>query len=408
MARTIDVAIVGAGPYGLSLAAHLRDTGLTVRIFGRPMALWRSAMPAGMQLKSQPYASNLSDPAGAATLKAYCAHRGEEYVPYGKPVRLADFTAYGGWFQRTQVPDLTETLVRRIASVGEQFEVTLDDGETLLARRVVVAVGVEHFDRMPPLLAELPGTLVTHSSAHTDLSRFAGTDLTVLGGGQSALETAALAAEAGARVRVVVRAPKIAWNGDPLRARRSLRVRLREPEAPLGSGWTTLLYSTRPDLLHRLPARRRARIARTALGPAGAYWLRPRVEGRLPVLTDHELIAVEPGADSLRLTLRDGAGPVRITTDHVIAATGYRPDLSRLTFLDEQLAGGIATLDGAPAVDRVFQSSVPGLYFTGPVVASSFGPVMRFVHGCDFAAHRLAQHLTGTVTTGRSLARAAG
>ncbi|BCJ31566.1 NAD(P)-binding domain-containing protein [Actinocatenispora sera] len=183
MARTIDVAIVGAGPYGLSLAAHLRDTGLTVRIFGRPMALWRSAMPAGMQLKSQPYASNLSDPAGAATLKAYCAHRGEEYVPYGKPVRLADFTAYGGWFQRTQVPDLTETLVRRIASVGEQFEVTLDDGETLLARRVVVAVGVEHFDRMPPLLAELPGTLVTHSSAHTDLSRFAGTDLTVLGGG---------------------------------------------------------------------------------------------------------------------------------------------------------------------------------------------------------------------------------
>ncbi|BCJ31565.1 hypothetical protein Asera_56730 [Actinocatenispora sera] len=126
------------------------------------------------------------------------------------------------------------------------------------------------------------------------------------------------------------------------------------------------------------------------------------------MLTDHELIAVEPGADSLRLTLRDGAGPVRITTDHVIAATGYRPDLSRLTFLDEQLAGGIATLDGAPAVDRVFQSSVPGLYFTGPVVASSFGPVMRFVHGCDFAAHRLAQHLTGTVTTGRSLARAAG
>lgn len=408
MTDTIDVAVVGAGPYGLSLAAHLRGTGLSVRVFGRPMGLWRSAMPAGMLLKSQPYASNLSDPARAATLADYCAQTGLEYVPYGKPVSLTDFTGYGQWFQRTLVPDVRHHLVRRIRRLGLLFELVLDDGTGLLARRVVVAVGVEHFTYLPPILTDLPEQLVTHSSQHTDLSRFAGTDLTVVGAGQSALETAALAAEAGATVRVVVRAPRLSWNGDPLRARRSLRARLREPEAPLGSGWSTLLYSNRPDLMHRLPARRRARVARTALGPAGAYWLRPRVEGRLPVLTGHELVGVEPGTDSVRLTLRDGAGPVRVTTGHVIAATGYRPALSRLRFLDPTLAAAVGTLDGAPVVDRAFQSSVPGLYFTGPAVANSFGPLMRFVHGCDFAARRIAAHLTATVPSGGRLAEVAG
>ncbi|HEX6074656.1 MAG TPA: NAD(P)-binding domain-containing protein [Micromonosporaceae bacterium] len=396
MAENVDVAIVGAGPYGLSLAAHLRATGVDARVFGRPMRLWRDAMPAGMFLKSQPFASNLSDPDGAATLRAFCEATGQRYVPYGEPVSLERFTAYGAWFQRTQVPDVMPDLVEHLWPSGNGYELTLRDGERVRARRVVVATGVEHFAYTPPPLDTLPPTLCSHSSAHTDLGVFRGMDITVVGGGQSALETAALASERGATVRVLVRESTVEWNGEPLPDHRPLVSRLREPEAALGSGWPTWFYSTRPALFRRLPAHQRVRIARTALGPAGAHWLRPRIQDRIPVETGHVLTRAAASNGGVRLTVRHRGGESDVLTEHVIAGTGYRPDVTRLGFLDRSITSRIQTLDGAPVVGADFQSSVPGLYFVGPAVASSFGPVMRFVHGCDFAARRLSRRLALT------------
>ncbi len=402
MSETVDVAIVGAGPYGLSLAAHLRGLGVDFRIFGHPMRLWRDAMPAGMFLKSQPFASNLSDPAGAATLRAFCEATGERYVPYGEPVSLQRFTSYGAWFQRTQVPDLERTLVESLRPAGDGYELTLDSGEVVRARRVVVAAGVEHFAYTPELLASLPPQLCSHASAHADLSVFAGRDVAVIGAGQSALETAALAQEQGAHVTVLVRKSELAWNGVPLPDDRPLRSRLREPEAALGSGWPTWFYSTRPALFRHLPPNQRARLARTALGPAGAHWLRPRVEGRLTVLTDHRLTEAVAVRGGVRLVLRQRGRQTELVTGHVIAGTGYRPDVSRLRFLDPSIASQLRTLGGGPAVGGDFQSSVPGLYFVGPAVASTFGPVMRFVHGSDFAARRVSGRLAGAATPRRT------
>lgn len=396
MAECVDVAIVGAGPYGLSLAAHLRETGVDVRVYGRPMRLWRDAMPAGMFLKSQPFASNLSDPYGVATLQAFCEETGQRYVPYGEPVSLERFTAYGTWFQRTQVPDVVPDLVEHLLPSGDGYELTLESGERVRARRVVVATGVEHFAFTPPPLDDLPPKLCTHSSAHTDLGVFRGMDVTVIGGGQSALETAALASEQGANVRVLVRQPHLAWNGEPLPDSRALVSKLREPEAALGSGWPTWFYSTRPAMFRRLPARQRVRIARTALGPAGAHWLRPRIEDRIPVKTGQTLTSAAPENGGVRLTVRHRGGESEVHTQHVIAGTGYRPDVTRLRFLDRSITSRLRTLGGGPAVGGDFQSSVPGLYFVGPAVASTFGPVMRFVHGCDFAARRLSRRLVLT------------
>jgi thioredoxin reductase len=399
MDNDVEVAIVGAGPYGLSLAAHLREAGVSFRQFGLLMNPWRTAMPQGMFLKSQGFASNLSDPKGTHTLEAFCAASGRPYASYGLPVPLDTFVAYGQWFQSELVPDLEHTLVTAITRRDGGYQVELATGETVEAHRVVVAAGIEHFPFVPGELAALPDEVRTHSSQHTDLAVFRGRSVVVVGGGQSALESAALLHENGADVQLVVRKTKVAWNGAPLNPDRPLLRRLREPEAGLGSGWGTWFYSNHPGLFRHLPESSRIFRARTALGPAGASWLRGRVEGEFPVHTGQSLRAARPGGPGVQLELTGSGGQRQLAAEHVIAATGYRADLRRLQFIGEGLRATIRTVAGTPAVDQNFQSSVPGLYFAGPGVAPTFGPVMRFVFGSDHAARTLSATLTSSAST---------
>jgi thioredoxin reductase len=409
MSRTTDVAIVGAGPYGLSVAAHLRGSGLAVRQFGLPMHLWRANMPRGMYLKSQGFASNLSDPAAACTLAAFCRASGRPYADYGLPVPLEDFVAYGEWFQRAQGLDVAEVLVTRVTPAGAGYCLDLADGEQVRARQVVLAIGVEHFAHVPAPLAGLPVAACTHSSAHDDLAGFAGQRVVVVGAGQSALESAALLHEHGADVRIVMREQQVAWNGAPLPPDRPLRQRLREPEAGLGSGWGTWFYSRQPGLFRHLPEATRVHRARTALGPAGASWLRGRVEGEFPILAGQYLEQAEAGRDGVRLGLVSRAGrTAELTADHVIAATGYRPDLGRLPFVGPELGARLRTVAGTPVVDRDYQSTSPGLHLVGPGVAPTFGPVMRFVYGADHAARTVSRRLTAGAGRPDRVAVAAG
>ncbi|NKQ56053.1 NAD(P)-binding domain-containing protein [Amycolatopsis sp. K13G38] len=398
----VAVAIVGAGPYGLSLAAHVRAAGIGYRQFGRPMELWRAAMPKGMRLKSQGYASNLSDPGGGHTLAAFCAETSRPYASYGRPVPVEDFTEYGLWFrQRLELP-VEQTSVTRLEPAEQGFELTLADGERLRARAAVVAVGVQHFAHVPTELSDLPPELCTHASAHTDLAAFRDRRVLVVGGGQSALESAALLHENGADVTLLARAPRLSWNGPPLAPDRPLWRRLREPEAALGSGWGTWLYSNHPDWFWHLPRRTRAHRARTALGPAGANWLRSRVEGQFPVGLGSAVRSAAPAGDGVRVEVADAAGKTtELRAEHVIAATGYRADSRRLPFLPEGLRSRLHAVGGGVAVGRDYQSSVPGLFFVGPAVATSFGPVMRFVHGSAHAAHVVTDALAGAARPAR-------
>ena len=150
------VVIIGAGPYGMSIAAHLRARGIGYRIFGKPMSNWQTKMPRGMLLKSDGFASNLSDPQDHFTLEAFCAERGLPYAPEGHPVPREDFIAYGQAFQQRFVPEVEGREIVEIRRSGGAFAVQLDDGELLAADKIVIAIGISDFPYVPPKLAELP------------------------------------------------------------------------------------------------------------------------------------------------------------------------------------------------------------------------------------------------------------
>lgn len=387
-----DLLVVGAGPYGLSIASHAAGAGLNLRVFGRPMASWRDHMPSGMFLKSEPWASNLSDPAGRWKLDAYCAEQGLT-SRHAEPIPLEAFASYGLWFACNAVPAVDERLITQVSPGPYGFTAVTEDRQALHARTVALAIGVMPFIEVPAALRGLHPTLVTHSSHHHDLGPFQGKDVTVIGGGQAALETAALLAEQGTRVRVLARAERLRWNDVPPCWERSWWQSVRSPQSGLGPGWRNWFYSERPGLFRRLPGATRTRIAATALGPAGAWWVRDRVERAVDLLPGHEVTAAAAVPGGLRLELTDRAGArSSMETEHVIAATGFKAHRDRLGVLSAELRGALAVLpDGSPALGRGFESSYPGLFLAGLVTASAFGPAMRFVQGAGFTASTLVQ-----------------
>jgi len=402
----VENAIVGAGPYGLSIAAHFRAAGIESLVIGQPMASWQNNMPARMILKSEPFASNLSDPQRRYTLERFYAARGTAYRPIGNPLSIADFLDYARWFQRQTRIEAVDATLTGLRQVDNRFELALGDGDVISARHVILATGYLPFRRMPAVLDRLPSELVSHSSKHRNLAQFAGKDVTIVGCGQSGLELAAMLHEAGVNVRLLARADRVAWGSDPNRSRSTLR-RLAYPDAGIGPGWRSLIVSELPKAFRRLPLWARHDYVAKSWGPAGAWWLEERARDRFPILTSHTIAhAVERGG-KLVLAVQSPEKTVTIETDHVIAATGYRVDLDRIQYLSPGLRAKIRTYEGAPILDRVLQSSIAGLHFAGVTGAQSFGPVMRFVYGAKHAAAFLAAHLRRDFTRPSTAADAA-
>jgi len=395
MTISTDVAIVGAGPYGLSIAAHLRTQGIEHRIFGSPMLSWRAQMPKGMFLKSEGFASNLHDPKGYS-LQSFCAEHSLPYADTNQPVALDTFINYGRAFQRQLVPYVEEKSVAALESAPGGFALRLDNGETLTARRVVLAIGLNHFRFIPDHLAGLPPQLLSHSADHHDVSRFTGQDVTVIGGGASALDLVAALQQVGARPRLVARRRAIKWNL-PLGAVPKLRL---SPIGGLGGGCRNYAIEHAPMLFRRLPPPTRLRIVRNWLGPAGGWPSKEWVE-RGSVLLGQALRSATPNGSGVALSLGDPDGeqaPLHLHTDHVIAATGYKVDVAKLAFLDPKIRAQLQTIEQTPVLSADFQSSVRGLYFVGLAAANSFGPVMRFLLGGRYSARRLAKHFAGERT----------
>jgi len=388
-----DTAIVGAGPYGLSIAAHLRAAKRSFQLIGTPMESWRTFMPEGMVLKSEPFASNLWDPGRRYTLRRYFGEKGLSYQAVGKPLSLALFLQYAEWFRRQATPESHDAKVVHVEREGRGFSLLLSDGIRLTARRVVLATGHMAFRVLPPELAQLPEPLVVHSSRLGDVRAYARRNVVVIGAGQSALETAALLHEAGAHVRVLVRQNRIWWN--PPSKPRSLPSRLLEPDAGVASGWRSVAISELPRVFRwYFPAHKRHWYVARSFGPSGAWWLRSRVDDRIPLEPGSQVQRADAVNGKVRLTVRGPNGVAEFDTDHVIAATGFKVNIDRLDYLEPPLRQSIEReAAGIPALDGRFETSIPGLFIVGVASSPVFGPIMRFMYGAKHVAPVLARRL---------------
>jgi thioredoxin reductase len=392
----LNIAIIGAGPYGLSIAAHLTAAGVEHRIFGPPMEMWRSHMPPGMYLKSYGESSSLFDPQFMLTLERFCAAHGIAYHDSRVPVRLDTFVAYGMAFQKRFVPHLEQKRLVVLRRAGGSHELEFDDGERVVARNVVLAIGVIPYRHMPRELIDLPRAICSHSSDYGSLDALEGKHVTLLGGGSSALDLAALLSDRRTAVTVIARSPQLHFQAEPGPKGSLMRRILRPTSNGLGDGWLMCICAEAPRLYRLLPDRSRLRILTTTLGPSGGYFIRKQVEMRVTLKTGRSIGRVEERGGRVRLTTIDASGSREmIETDHIIAATGYRVDLRRLEFLGDDTLQRIRVVDGTPILSSDFESSVPGLYFLGLTAARTFGPVMRFVVGAVHPARQLTRRLAG-------------
>jgi cation diffusion facilitator CzcD-associated flavoprotein CzcO len=313
MSPNVDVAVIGAGPYGLSLVSHLRAHGLDVRVFGVPMQTWRQSMPVGMRLKSEGFASNISDPAGELTLETYCRMNAIPYAHTGIPVKVDIFANYGDAFQKRFIAELERKMVVSLEAAPNGFDLRLDSGEALTARRVVVASGITAFAYVPPELRGIPRELITHSVAYGDASHLAGADVLVVGAGASATDVAGLLKARGAKPTIVTR--KSAIRFQTALGERSLSEKIKAPMTGLGPGWKSVLCVKAPLLFHAMPEPFRVDVVRRYLGPAPGWFIRQEIEGHVPCITQSTIRGAAGGGSGVRLSLRHAARSLRNILD---------------------------------------------------------------------------------------------
>ncbi len=377
------IAIIGAGPYGLSAAAHLKARNISPFIAGRPMEFWRK-MPPQMYLKSSWSSISLSDPAHTYTLDRFCALR---HLRKQEPVPLRLFLAYTQWFQQELAPEIERTYVSLLARDGKGFHLELDDGRSLKADRVIVASGIAPFAHIPSFTDSLSPGFFSHTQQHTDFSAFKGKRVVVVGGGQSAFEAAALLAESSAEVELIARGP-VLWIRRRLYRYTGIARRLFYPPSDIGPAGMSWLVAF-PLVLRRFPERTRLTIDTRSVRPAVAPWMQPRVEGKVTI-TPHTAIveAVEQGEE---VCLKLSNGTTR-QVDHVVLGTGYRPDVQKLAYIDASLRRQVEQKNGYPLLNTWFESSVPHLYFVGSLAGYIFGPLCRFVAGAGVSARQITRH----------------
>src|SRR5579863_3929306 len=325
---TCEAVVVGAGPYGLSVAAHLRHAGIAAHVFGEPMAFWRKNMPRGMLMRSPWRATHFSDPDGAFSLDTYASTHG---VDPKERLPLEAFIAYGEWFQQHTVADIDRRAVRRIDAARDGFRLMLDDGEILNADRVIIATGLRNQEYRPLPFNDVPVTLASHTSAHPDLSVFRGKRVAVIGRGQSACESAALLAESGAEVEIISRGD-IHWLGVSPNgaAPRTLSRRLREAMAspsevgPFPLSWLVEV----PGVVRHMPAALRDEFSRRCLKAAASGWLKPRF-AKVRCNPGRTILGARALGDRIALDLDAGER----VFDRVLLGTGYRVDIARLGVL---------------------------------------------------------------------------
>lgn len=382
-----EVAVIGAGPYGLGAAAHLKVAHVDVHVFGKPMSFWREHMPKGMNIRSAWPATHISDPAKRYTLDRY-----SEQCGFARPdlLSLEDFVSYADWFQKSAVPDVDTRQVLRVSKEGSGFRLDLSDGSTFTAGRVVIATGLANQEYKPAAFKDLPAALVSHSADHSDLGKFRGQRVAVVGRGQSACESAAILSDNGADVELIANG-EVHWLGSTKTASdRDSDPKWRFHEflaAPSGVGPFPISWLNElPNFMRALPAPARGWLSARSLRAGATGWLKPRFE-RVKIRTAQPVIAARTVGDQIEVKFPQESS----TFNHVLLATGYHIDISKLGLFTPDMMSEIKSAGGSPHLGAGFESSVPGLHFLGASSVMSYGPVMRFIAGSGFAAKEVTR-----------------
>jgi FAD-dependent urate hydroxylase len=364
MKQQTKVLIIGAGPFGLSLAAYLGYLGVDHLVAGKPMEFWKNNMPQGMFLRS---ASDWSlDPMEKYSILNYLNTLGKTPAQV-EPLSLEFYLQYAQWFQEQSDIQTLPFYVTRLDQVDRRFHASLENGDVIEAQNVVVAIGMGYFKNQPSELSGiLPEGRFQHTCDAVQLSALKGKRVLILGGRQSAFEWAALLNDAGAaEVHLSHRhdSPAFAeadWTWVP----------------PLVDGMVD-----NPAWFRNLPQEEKDAIVKRMWGE-GRLKVEPWLEARVMKPNTH----IHANSKLERCVERmDGALDIRLdngesfVVDDVILATGYKVDMSRVLFLSAgNLSEKVAVNNGFPVLDPHFQTNVTGLYFTSMAAGQDFGPFFGF------------------------------
>ncbi len=374
----VHTLIIGAGPFGLTLSAHLKKQGVSHVVVGKPMEFWEKNMPEGMFLRSS--CDWHLDVAGEHTMEAFIQERGLT-VAEVEPIALDFYLTYVRWFMEQTALPIHQAYVTNLQQKGGHFLAKLDDESLLEAQHVVVAVGFYYFSFTPTEVAQLlPQGYFSHTCHAVDLPSFSGKRVLIIGGRQSAFEWTALLREKGAReVHVSYRhdTPKFAeahwgWVMDVVNTIGAHPRWFRE-----------LSPEGKEEYRYRLWAEGRLKLE---------PWLNARVHHDNVTLHPHtQLVSTEVTPQhSLKIQLSSGE---QIEVDHVITATGYKVETSQLPFLHPDLLASLQCNNGFPCLDAHFQSNIPGLYFTSFMAGQDFGPFFGFTIAVRTSAKLISQSL---------------
>lgn len=382
MTHHTQFLVIGAGPYSLATAAYAKSLGVDVTVVGKTLDLWKTNMPRGMFLRSGP--DWHLDARQVATFERFVRERGLDAAAL-KPVPLDTFLDYVGWFMGhydlTPQPTLVTRLTRDASgNGGAEYTVLLDDGSEIRADHVLLGIGFAFFKHYPAeLVQKLPAGSYRHTCDASDLAYYCGKRVLIVGGRQSAFEWAALMNEQGA--------------AEIHLTHRHATPRFDEPD------WSWVLPMSRRALdnhawWRQLDAAEQERIRRD-FWAAGRLILERWLDARVhqPNIHIHEktnLVSVHPCPDkTYNVQLDDGA---QFNVHHILLATGYRPNMDNVAFLDPAtIRAPLATAEGYPVLDTEFQTNLPNLYVTGLAAARDFGPFFGFTVACPVAAQLIGQ-----------------
>ncbi len=365
----VPLLVIGAGPYGLATAACAKRAGIEQHVVGKPMAFWRDNMPAGMFLRSGP--DWHLDAAGVNTFMVYLEERGIDPSDVD-PIPVALFLDYVDWFEEKAGIEVQPELVRDLSRPNGRFEATLESGRSITADAVVAAPGISHFTVVPEWVEQsLSPERWTHTCNLVRFDQLKGKRVLIVGGRQSAFEWAALLADGDAEeVHVVYR---------------------HDTPEFTASDWHFVddlmdLTATVPGWFRHLPAEEQEAVTKR-FWAEGRLRLEPWLTPRLDKPSVHRwprasITACRELPDRIEVDLSNGT---HLAVDHIVLATGYKPDMRKVPYL-AGVVDGMELTDGFPVLDEHFQSSVPGLFVTGFPATRDFGPFFGFVRGCPVAA----------------------